>query len=111
MTIFDNQGPVRGRVINAGVPRGVLTFIALAIVGLIAVILLVNCVTRIGTGNVGVLTLFGRVTGETLTEGIHLINPLKTVNELSIRSVTVKESANTPSSDCLLYTSPSPTRH
>jgi len=102
MTIFDNQGPVRGRVINAGVPRGVLTFIALAIVGLIAVILLVNCVTRIGTGNVGVLTLFGRVTGETLTEGIHLINPLKTVNELSIRSVTVKESANTPSSEGLM---------
>jgi regulator of protease activity HflC (stomatin/prohibitin superfamily) len=62
----------------------------------------VNCVTRIGTGNVGVLTLFGRVTGETLTEGIHLINPLKTVNELSIRSVTVKESANTPSSEGLM---------
>jgi prohibitin 1 len=102
MTIFDNQGPVRGRVINVGAPRGVLTFIGIAIIGLIAVILLFNCVTRIGTGNVGVLTLFGRVTGETLTEGIHFINPLKTVNEMSIRSVTVKESANTPSSEGLM---------
>jgi regulator of protease activity HflC (stomatin/prohibitin superfamily) len=102
MTIFDNQGPVRGRVINVGAQRGVLTFIGIAIIGLIALILLFNCVTRIGTGNVGVLTLFGRVTGETLTEGIHLINPLKTVNEMSIRSVTVKESANTPSSEGLM---------
>ena len=102
MTIFDNQGQVRGRVINAGGPRGVLTIIGLAVLGLIAVILLFNSVSRIGTGNVGVLTIFGRVTGETLTEGIHLINPLKTANELSIRSVTVKESASTPSSEGLM---------
>lgn len=102
MTIFDNQGPVHGRVMNVGAPRGVLGFIGFAIVALIVIILLFNCVTRIGTGNVGVLTLFGRVTGETLSEGIHVINPLKTVNEMSIRSVTVKESASTPSSEGLM---------
>ena len=102
MTIFDSQGPVRGRVIGAGVPRGALGITALVIVALIAIIFLFNCVTRIGTGNVGVLTLFGRVTGQSLPEGIHLINPLKTVNELSIRSLTVKESANTPSSEGLM---------
>lgn len=102
MTIFDNQGPVRGRVINVGAPRGVLTIVGLAIIALIAVILFFNCVTRIDTGNVGVLTLFGRVTGETLPEGIHLINPLKTVNEMSIRSQSVKESASVPSSEGLM---------
>jgi len=59
MTIFDGQSG-RGRVLNAGGPRGVLGFIGLAIVGLIAIILLFNCVTRIGTGDVGVLTLFGQ---------------------------------------------------
>ena len=101
MTIFDNQ-PGRPRVINAGAPRGVLAIIGLAILGLIAVILLFNCITRIGTGNVGVLTLFGRVTGESLPEGIHLINPLKTVNEMSIRSQSVKESASVPSSEGLM---------
>ncbi len=101
MTIFDNQ-PGRPRVINAGASRGVLAIIGIALVGLIAIILLFNCVTRIGTGNVGVLTLFGRVTGETLPEGIHIINPLKTVNELSIRSQSVKESANVPSSEGLM---------
>jgi prohibitin 1 len=101
MTIFDNQ-PGRPRVINAGASRGVLAVVGLAIVGLIAIILLFNCVTRIGTGNVGVLTLFGRVTRETLPEGIHIINPLKTVNEMSIRSQSVKESANVPSSEGLM---------
>jgi len=102
MTIFDNQGPVRGRVINVGAPRRVLAFIGVAIVGLIALVLLFNCVSRIGTGNVGVLTLFGRVTGQTLTEGLHFINPLKTVNEMSIRSQSVKESASVPSSEGLM---------
>ena len=56
-------------------------------------------VTSIPTGNVGVLTLFGRVTGETLSEGIHLINPLKAVQKLSVQTQSVKESANVPSNE------------
>jgi regulator of protease activity HflC (stomatin/prohibitin superfamily) len=56
----------------------------------------------VGTGHVGVLTLFGRVTGETLGEGIHLINPLKTNNEMSVQAQTVKESASVPSSEGLM---------
>src|SRR5947199_7079351 len=58
--------------------------------------------TSIPTGNVGVLTLFGRVTGETLGEGIHVINPLKSVQKLSVQTQSVKESANVPSSDGLV---------
>jgi prohibitin 1 len=101
MTIFDsNIG--RGRVIDGGGGRGVLGLIGLAIVGLVVIILLFNSVTRVGTGRVGVLTLFGRVTGETLPEGIHLINPLKTNNQLSIQTQTLKESASTPSSEGLM---------
>jgi prohibitin 1 len=49
-----------------------------------------------------VLTVFGRVTGETLPEGMHLINPLKTNNPLSIQTQTIKESASTPSSEGLM---------
>jgi regulator of protease activity HflC (stomatin/prohibitin superfamily) len=101
MTIFDNQSG-RPSVINAGAPRGVLAIVGLAIIALFGIILAFNCVTRIGTGNVGVLTLFGRVTGETLPEGIHAINPLKTVNEMSVRSQSVKESASVPSSEGLM---------
>jgi prohibitin 1 len=49
-----------------------------------------------------VLTLFGRVTGETLNEGIHLINPLKSVQKLSVQTQSVKESANVPSNEGLI---------
>jgi len=46
--------------------------------------------------------LFGRVTGDVLAEGIHLINPLKSVQKLSIQTQSVKESANTPSTEGLM---------
>jgi len=100
MTIFD---PARTRVINAGGPGGgILRLIGLGIIAFVLVILLLSSVTRVGTGHVGVLTLFGRVTGETLGEGIHLINPLKTNNEMSIQTQTIKESASVPSSEGLM---------
>src|SRR4030081_1365896 len=99
MTIFD---PARGRIIDGGGGRGVLRLAALGVAAFLLVILLFNSVTRVGTGRVGVLTLFGRVTGETLGEGIHLINPLKTNNEMSIQTQTIKESANVPSSEGLM---------
>ena len=73
----------------------------LAAVVLVIVILLWST-TSIPTGNVGVLTLFGRVTGETLPEGIHLINPLKSVQKLSVQTQSLKESANVPSNEGLI---------
>jgi len=73
-------------------------------IGIVVVILvlLMWSTTSIPTGNVGVLTLFGRVTGETLSEGIHLINPLKSVQKLSVQTQSVKESANVPSNEGLI---------
>jgi len=76
MTIFD---AALGRVIDGGSSggSGLLRLIGLGIGAFLLVILLFSCVTRVGTGHVGVLTLFGKVTGETFGEGIHVINPLK----------------------------------
>ncbi len=68
----------------------------------LVVILVLASTTSIPTGNVGVLTLFGRVTGETLPEGIHLVNPLKSVQKLSVQTQSVKESANVPSNEGLI---------
>ena len=101
MTIFD---PARGKIIDGGGGGGgLLRLIGLGIAAFLVVILLFSSVTRVGTGRVGVLTLFGKVqTGETLGEGIHLINPLKTNNELSIQTQTLKESASVPSSEGLM---------
>src|SRR6201997_548671 len=101
MTTFD---PTRGRIIEGGggMGRGLLRLIGLGFVAFVLVILLFSSVTRVDTGHVGVLTLFGRVTGERLGEGIHLINPLKTNNEMSIQTQTIKESASVPSSEGLV---------
>ncbi len=98
MTIFDSP---RGRVVDAN-GGGAIRLIGLGIAALLLIVALFNSVTRVGTGHVGVLTLFGRVTGERLGEGIHLINPLKTNNEMSIQTQTLKESANVPSSEGLM---------
>jgi prohibitin 1 len=101
MTIFD---PARGRVIDGG-GHGSGGLVKLAGIGLAAfllVILVFSSVTKVGTGHVGVLTLFGKVTGETLGEGIHFINPLKTNNDMSIQTQTMKESASVPSSEGLM---------
>src|SRR5437588_4361107 len=101
MTIFD---PARGRIIDGGGGSGfgLLRLIALGLAAFLLIILLFSSVTRVGTGHVGVLTLFGKVTGETLGEGIHLINPLKTNNEMLIQTQTIKESASVPSSEGLV---------
>src|SRR5215467_6063919 len=69
---------------------------------LLAIIFLMASTTSIPTGNVGVLTLFGKVTGEVLGEGIHLMNPLKSVQKLSIQTQSVKESASVPSNEGLM---------
>jgi prohibitin 1 len=101
MTIFD---PARGRIIDGGGGSGnFLRLIGLGIAAFLLVILLFSSITRVGTGHVGVLTLFGKVqSGQTLGEGIHLINPLKTNNELSVQTQTLKESASVPSSEGLM---------
>lgn len=89
------------RVIHAN-SSPFLRLIGLAIVAFIAIIFLFASVTRVESGHVGVLTLFGRVTGEVLPEGMHLINPFKTNNEMSIRTQEIKESASVPSSEGLV---------
>jgi len=69
----------------------------------LGVVLLGSCsLTTIDTGHVGVLTLFGQVTREQLPEGMHIINPLKAVTKLSIRTQESKEIAEVPSSEGLL---------
>jgi len=98
MTIFD---PSRPRVIDTG-GSNLLKIIGFGAIAFVLVILLFSSVTRVNTGHVGVLTLFGKVTGETLGEGIHVINPLKTNNEMSVQTQTIKESASVPSSEGLM---------
>jgi len=98
-TRFDLGGEGLPRMPNfSGAGKKILR---LAIV-VLAAILLMASTTSIPTGHVGVLTLFGRVTGQTLPEGIHLVNPLKSVQKMSVQTQSVKESANVPSNEGLI---------
>jgi len=76
-------------------------FLRIAIVVAVFILLMAST-TSVPTGNVGVLTLFGRVTGDVLPEGIHLINPLKAVTKLSVQTQSRKESASVPSKEGLM---------
>src|SRR5438445_12112947 len=98
MTIFNEA---RGRVIDAN-PNPLFHLLGLAIAAFLIVILLFSSVTKVASGHVGVLTLFGRVTGQILPEGIHLINPFKSSTEMSIRTQEIKESASVPSAEGLV---------
>jgi len=98
MTIFNDA---RGRVIDAN-SGSVFWLFGIAVLAFLAAIALFASVARVDSGHVGVLTLFGRVTGEVLPEGVHLVNPFKANNELSIRTQEIKESASVPSSEGLV---------
>jgi prohibitin 1 len=74
------------------------------VAGAIVAILLYMSIAYVPAGHVGVLTLFGRVTGEVLPEGTHLVNPFKVNNTLSVRTIETKETATVPSDEGLIMT-------
>lgn len=57
------------------------TGIAIVIIGL-----LISIFVQIGTGKVGVKTMFGKVYPETLSSGLHIVNPLYNITELDIKT-------------------------
>ena len=61
-----------------------------------------NSVACVRTGHVGVVTVFGRVTGRAMGEGIHLVNPVSRVHELNIKTQEIKERAAVPSREGLI---------
>ncbi|HEU4403437.1 MAG TPA: SPFH domain-containing protein, partial [Candidatus Polarisedimenticolia bacterium] len=81
-------------------PRAAGTLVLLAV----ALIAALTSVAYVPAGHVGVLTLFGRVTGEILPEGTHLISPFKTNNRLAVRTQELKETASVPSEEGLIVT-------
>ena len=90
-TIEHNGG---GRTLIRG--AGVLLLAGLAM------IVALSSTSCVRTGHVGVVSVFGRVTGRTLAEGIHLVNPASMVTELSIKTQEVKEHAAVPSKEGLI---------
>jgi prohibitin 1 len=60
--------------------------------------------TVVPAGHVGVLTVFGRVTGDAAHEGVNVINPLASTHLMSVRTQELKESASVPSKEGLILT-------
>jgi prohibitin 1 len=78
--------------------RGVGALILLVVAAIIAL----SSTSCVQTGHVGVVSVFGRVTGRTLSEGIHLVNPAASITELSIKTQEIKEKAAVPSKEGLI---------
>ena len=55
--------------------------------------------TRVGTGEIAVMTRFGRVTGQELSEGFHLKNPLDKANAYDIKVLKKEADAAAASKD------------
>ena len=74
------------------------------VVGALVVLTILTSVAYVPAGHVGVVTLFGRVTGQVLPEGTHLILPFKSVSRMAIRTQELKETASVPSEEGLIIT-------
>ena len=95
MSPFD----VHSRVIDVRPPRSKSVLMVVASIFLL--ILIYASVAYVPPGHVGVLTSFGRVTGEVLPEGTHFVSPFKLNHVLSVRTQSQEEHTSTPSSEGL----------
>ncbi len=78
--------------------------LGLGLAVVIVLLLLWASIAYVPAGHVGVLTLFGRVTGDVLPEGTHVVNPFKANNTMSVRTQEIKETASVPSNEGLIIT-------
>ena len=85
-----------------GAGRSLMRGIGMLVLFVLALIILSSSTSCVRTGHVGVVSLFGRVTGTVLSEGIHLVNPASDVTQLSIKTQEVKEHASVPSKEGLI---------
>jgi prohibitin 1 len=105
MPIFRKTNDDEGSTIRM-IPGGKLIAGTLAkiVAGVVVAILLYASIAYVPAGHVGVLTLFGRVTGDVLPEGTHFVNPFKVNNVMTIRTQEQKETASVPSTEGLIMT-------
>ena len=83
---------------GSSIRRGGFGLLVVVVIGIVAA----SSTSCVRTGHVGVVTQFGRVTGRTMPEGIHLVNPVVRVHELDIRTREIKERASVPSKEGLM---------
>ena len=82
--------------------RNFLRGAGMLVLPIVLVIIAFSSTSCVRTGHVGVVSIFGRVTGQTLSEGIHIVNPAATITELSVKTQEEKERASVPSKEGLI---------
>ena len=87
---------------SSGAAGFVARGIGILVLVLVVLAVALSATSCVRTGNVGVVTMFGRVTGQALGEGLHVINPIARVTELSVKTQEIKERASVPSKEGLL---------
>lgn len=75
----------------------VVTLVAIAF----AAVTLLQAVTVVPAGNVGVVDFFGTVSGTTLKAGINLVNPFARIVRFSVKTQELKEVMDVPSKEGL----------
>jgi len=68
---------------------------------IVIVAILYYAVLVVPAGTVGVYDLFGKVSDEVLAPGIHIVNPLAKIHNMSVRTQEVKETVDLPSREGL----------
>ncbi len=76
--------------------------IGIGVAVVIGLIILSKCIVVVPAGHVGVTELFGNVNEVTLDAGMHVINPLLTVHDMSVRTQQLSEEASVPSQEGLI---------
>ena len=88
------------RFTSTASPRGVM--ISLAIVAAAVFLLVQGPFRTVPAGHVGVKDLFGQVSPQTLSPGIHLVLPFTSVERISVHTQEMKEIAEVPSREGLI---------
>jgi prohibitin 1 len=86
----------RGLDLQGALP---LRRIGMIVAALLLLIMLSNTIVVVQAGHVGVVDVFGRVSGTTLKSGIQFVNPLARVIQMSIQTQEIKETMDVPSKE------------
>ncbi len=76
--------------------------IGLIVAGIVLLLVLSKSIVVVPAGHVGVKVLFGNVQKDALPAGIHVVNPLLKIHEMSVRTQQISEDANVPSQEGLI---------
>jgi len=87
---------------NSNMPAARMVFLGVVGFVLLLVFLSFSPISIVPAGHVGVMTVFGRVPGQAMQEGINVVNPLAQTHLMSIRTQEIKETTAVPSREGLI---------